>query len=190
MKKIFFSLFLILLAVGLTAGSANAWFSAQANFSLGIITTAKVDITSSGEDGRKCITDPFHIKDLIPGRPTRWTRGSIFNETGSTPVRLFMYAQDVKGKCDHINLQIFTGKLDGDDNFNDPKNIYDGRLVDFDAKHKVEITGPGRIYEHTLSNGESAIIQQRAQLGADADENDQGQSCTWEEVFYAETPLN
>jgi len=132
------------------------------------------------------IDKPLNVSNLVPTQWTDWARAEIYNEDYSTKVRVFMYLENTDGLlCDETNLQVTTGVL-GSDLTERGTDIYMGPLLDLDGEsNKIEVTGFGLDY---LVPASKMAIQQKAQIDNNASNDVQGESCTWNEVFVAETP--
>ena len=192
MKRIILSLVTILAAVAMVAGATRAVFSATDSFIGNTISTATVRIDARSETGNNParLPKPLNVAGLVPTQWTNWARGVVFNQADSTPVRLYMYLDNISGvACGKTNIQVYTGHAaDGADSergiilMNAVLGTYSG------AGNRIEITGPGKIFNPTIGTNTSAVLQQRAQLDGTADNFYEGTSCTWDEVFVAETP--
>ena len=181
------SLVTIFAAVAVVAGATRAVFSASSSFTGNTIATAIVHISAISEpQGR--LPKPLNAVGLVPGGYTGYARGVIFNQADSTNVKLYMYLDNINGvACPKTNIQVWTGNTaSGADSergywlMNSSLEAYSG------SGKRVEITG--KVFNPTIGPNNSAVIQQRAQLDPLADNGYQGKSCTWDEVFVAETP--
>jgi hypothetical protein len=171
----------------LVVGTARAVFNDSSVFGSNTITTAKVEIDTRSEPmGR--LPKPLNVSGLVPTQWTNWARGIVFNTANSTNIRLYMYLDNINGTaCDKTNLQVYTGHAN---NGNDSERgwvLMNGLLSSYSgAGNRVEITG--KVFNPTMPTNNSAVLQQRAQLDGTAGDIYQGTSCTWDEVFVAETP--
>lgn len=188
MKKIIVSAFTIFAVVAMVAGATQAVFSDTSSFDGNTIATATVDIDAKSEQKQADLPKPLVVSRLIPGEWTGWARGVVFNKPSSTPVKVFMYVDNVSGDaCSKTNLTVYTGHAANGAASERSHKIYDGPLNGLKGNSKRrEVTG--RIGD-LLGVNNSAVIQQRAQLDESAGNNLQHTSCTWNEVFVAETPV-
>ncbi len=183
MKKLLVS-FLVTgsLILSVTLGSL-AVFSESEEILGNTVSAATVDIDlrslNSGE-----ISKPLNVSGLIPGQWTDWGRAVIYNKINSTDVKVFFYVKDVTGDaCPKVNLQVTTGHAGGNERAFD---VYNGPINGVKGPgSRVEITG--YIFP-LLAPNISAVVQQHAQLDGSAGNSYMGTSCTWTEVFVAETP--
>lgn len=168
--------------------SALAVFSDTETIENNTVATATVDIDlralGSGE-----IDKPFDVEGLVPGAYSDWGRVEVYNTIPSTDVRVFFFVKDVTGAaCPKINLDLRTGHA-GSDAGERALTVYSGALNGVKgAGNRVEITGPGMIFNPVLHANWTAVVQQRAQLDTSAGNAYQNTACTWTEVFVAETP--
>lgn len=189
MKKIIVSLFTIFAVVAAVSGATFAVFSDTDSFVGNTISTATVNISALSEP-KGLLPKPINVSGLVPGQSTGWARGVIFNKADSTDVRLYMHVANVSGAaCGKTNLKVYTGHAhDGAD---DERSVvlYNGVLSGLQGPaNRREITG--HIFDPIIKPNNSAVIQQRAQLDSTAGNGYQGTSCTWDEVFTAETLTN
>ena len=179
MRRIVLSLFMVI-AVGLfTIGATQAVFSDTGYIVGNTIASGSVDLTVHNFSGNK----PIDTQALAPGEFTPWGRAELFN-TGNLPVRVYMYVDQLEGNaCGAVNLEVATGHAGGNET---ERNVYNGSLNGLLGEgNMVEVTGipPFDILNPNITQ----VIQQRAQLSLDADNEVQGESCTWREVFVAES---
>ncbi|MGI5826720.1 MAG: hypothetical protein ACOX50_04895 [Patescibacteria group bacterium] len=179
MRKVAFSLFMAAMAGLLTIGATQAVFS-DTGFIVGnTIASGSVDLTVHNFSGNK----PINSQLLVPGEFTEWGRAELFN-TGNLPVKVYMYVDELSGNaCGFTNLQVATGFAGGNEM---ERDIYNGPLDELiGEENRVEVTGipPFDVLDPNITQ----VIQQRAQLVPEADNSAQGESCTWREVFVAES---
>jgi hypothetical protein len=166
----------------LAIGATRAIFSDTEAIEGNTVSTATIDIDlralSSG-----IIPKPLNVNGLLPGNYTDWARAEIFNTSESSEARLYAYIDDLEGSaCPDINLIMTTGNAGSNEM---EFSVYDGPLT--------SLVGPGNRQEitgyvfPTLMPNITSVIQQRAQLDPEADNEAQGESCTWTEYFVAET---
>lgn len=182
-------LLIILLAVlfiGLFAGVTYSIFSDTESINNNVIEAGEVDIVLQALTSG-VIDKPLDVSNLIPTQWTDYARAEIYNEDYSSDVRVFMYIDNVVGDlCDYTNLQVTTGAI-GTDVSERGNDVFDGALLDLEGTtNKVEVTGYVATY---LSPLETIAIQQRAQIDESAGNDMQAETCTWDEVFVAETPV-
>lgn len=188
MKKLALSALTVAATVAMAAGATRAVFTDSDSFTGNTISTATVSIDARNEPAGN-LPKPLNVSGLVPGEWTGWARGVVFNEATSTDVRLFMYVTNVSGvACDKVNLDVYTGHAAGGAASERSMLLHTGALSSFDdPSERVEITGSGRVFDPTIPSNTSAVIQQQAQLDASAGDSYQNTSCTWDEVFVAET---
>lgn len=185
MKKALLSFSVIVSMVAAVAGITYAVFSDSDTIEGHTVSTAHVNISAVGEAGSESAPKPIDADGLLPGEMTDWYRGAVHNEVDSSDVRLYMYAENLSGAaCDKINLEVTTGHAGGDEH---QYEVYNGTLSGLvGSGNRVEITG--YVFDPTIPAHTSAVLQQRAELDSSADNTYQNTSCTWDEVFVAETP--
>ncbi|NCT55627.1 hypothetical protein GW755_02150 [bacterium] len=173
---------IVLLGVGYT----YSVFSDTERIDNNTLSSATVDITLQALTSG-IIEKPVNVSNLVPTQWTDWARAEIYNEDYSTSVRVFMYLENTSGLlCDEVNLQVTTGVL-GTNTAERGTDIYLGPIVDLEGvSNKVEVTSYVSQY---LGITETMAIQQRAQIDENATNDVQGETCTWDEVFVAETPV-
>ncbi|HBP01309.1 MAG: hypothetical protein UY41_C0046G0014 [Candidatus Moranbacteria bacterium GW2011_GWE1_49_15] len=191
MKNIFKSLFVIVAVAAVAGGATYAIFSDTSSFAGNTISTATVDIDARNEPSG-LLPKPLNVSGIVPGEFTDWARGIVFNTANSTDIRLFMYVTNVTGAaCNKTNLEVYTGNADPGNTDNERDfQLYNGVISGLaGVGNRVEITGPeaGKVYNPTMPTNHSAVIQQRAQLDPSAGNSYQNTSCTWDEIFVAET---
>jgi hypothetical protein len=100
---------------------------------------------------------------------------------------MYMHVDNVTGAaCDKINLQVTTGHA-GSDAGERARDVHNAALLNIQgAGNRVEVTGIPPFA--TIGPNWTQVIQQRAQLDTSADDTYQNKTCTWDEVFVAETP--
>lgn len=182
MKRILLSSMLVVGIISLTVGATRAVFSATDVLAGNTVSTAHVEIDAKGESNASTLAKPFNETNLLPGVWTQWRRAAIENKS-TVPVRLYMYVNTLTGTCDKTVLKVTTGHAGGDER---ARVVYNGWLTDLDgAGHRIELTGNPPFT--SIPAGWSQVIQQQAQLHDSADDNYQNTTCTWTEVFVAET---
>ena len=186
MKQVILSLVTILSVAGMVAGATTAVFSDTHSILGNTVGTAKVvfDIRAlnSGQ-----ISKPLNVTGLVPTQWTGWGRAELYNHSDSTAVRMYMHVDNVTGAaCDKINLQVTTGHA-GSDAGERARDVHNAALLNIQgAGNRVEVTGIPPFA--TIGPNWTQVIQQRAQLDTSADDTYQNKTCTWDEVFVAETP--
>lgn len=192
MRRILLSLLTIFTTTAMMAGASQAVFSDTDTFEGNNITTATVNIDARSE-AHGLLPKPLIASGLIPGEYTDWARGVVYNEAGSTNVRVYMYVANRTGTaCDKTNIEVYTGYAESAANVNLERDyqLYSGPLSGLAGEgKKVEITGFVFKSPNWLPANTSAVIQQRAQLDGTAGDGLQGATCTWDEVFVAQTPI-
>lgn len=184
MKRLFTSLMVVsALLTSMTAGSL-AVFSESESILGNSIATGVVDIDlralSSGE-----IEKPISADHLVPGDWTDWARAEVYNTAGSEEVRVYFYVENRSGECGKTNLELYTGYAGGDEM---AFELYSGYLSGVAGPaNRVEVTGP---VWTTLEPNITAVVHQRAGLDESAGNGYMGTTCTWDEVFVAETVAN
>lgn len=187
MKKIISGVSVIAAVVAITSMATYAVFSATSSINGNTVGTANIVFTAQGEANGTTVAKPLTASNLVPGQYTSWARGTLYNHIESSiPVKAYMYVDNVVGgACDKINLRVTTG-FAGSDATERARNIYNGALSGITgAGNRVETTGIPPFA--TIGPNISQVIQQQAQLDPSADSSDMGQSCTWDEVFVAES---
>lgn len=183
--RILASFLTIVSMVAIVAGATAAVFNDTAAFEGNTISTATVNIDARSEPNGN-LPKPLSVSGLVPGEWTDWARGIVYNEADSSDVKVFMYVDNVTGPaCGAVNLKVTTGHA-GTDEGERAIIVYEGALDDLTEANRVEITGTGKIFDPTIAPNTSAVIQQQAQIAEDAENDNQG-SCTWDEIFVAET---
>lgn len=155
------------------------------------ISTAFVDIDARAEANSSTLPKPINELGLVPGEWTQWYRGVVFNKAESTNVRVYMYLNNVVGTaCSKTNLVVTTGHA-GSDVGERVNVLFNGNLSALTGTgNRVELTGYSNFpAPNYLPANNSLVIQQQAQLDISADNAQAGSSCTWDEVFVAETPV-
>lgn len=187
MKRIILGLFTILSTAALVAGSTRAVFSASDSFVGNTIATAVVHISALSEP-MGLWPKPLNASGLVPGAYTNYARGVVFNQSDSTNVKLYMYLDNINGvACPKTNIQVWTGNAAGGADSERGYLLMNSSLASYAGSgNRVQITG--YVFNPTIPPNNSAVIQQRAQLDPSATNGYQGTSCTWNEVFVAETP--
>ena len=185
MKKILLSL-LTIVAVGASVSAATqAIFSDTGEIAGNTISTARVNIDIRGLASGE-IPKPFDVVGLVPGQWTDWARAEIYNESDSTTVKYYMYVDNVTGgACAKTNLRVTTGHAGSDVNER-ARDVYNGLINALaGVGNRVEVTGSPP-FATVLPNW-TQVIQQRAQLDDSAGNAYQNTSCTWDEIFVAES---
>lgn len=192
MRRIVLSGLLVVATVVMVAGVTKAVFSDDDKFTGNTVSTATVRIDARSETGSNPVRlpKPLVVSGLVPTQWTSWARGVVYNEAGSTPVKVYMYVENLSGAaCNKVNLQVYTGHAASGADSERSIVLYNGALNAFvGSANRIEMTGAGKIFNPTLPVNTSLVMQQKAQLDGSADNAYQGTSCTWDEVFVAETP--
>ena len=171
-------------------GATLAVFSEEGRVNGNSFSTATVNIDLRGLSSG-AISKPMALTGMIPGAWSGWGRVEVYNESNSTPVKVFFYVENVSGvACDKVNLKLNTGHaLGGDIASETAIALYNGFLSGVTGtSNRVEVTGPGTIFNPTLGVNMTAVVRQQVQLDNSADNSYQNTTCTWDEVFVAETP--
>jgi predicted ribosomally synthesized peptide with SipW-like signal peptide len=178
--------FLVILTVAVVAtGSTYSFFSATDTIADNTITTATVTFSVEGEANETTLAKPISATNLFPGSYTQWARAALQNDS-LFPLRYYMYVTNPVGDaCDEVNLTVATG-IEGSDASERTANIYLGNLLDLVGEENRELVSNVPPFDPAPA-GSTQIIQQRAQLDSDAGNDTQNQSCTWDEVFVAES---
>lgn len=188
MRRITVSIVIILALIVSVGGATLAVFTQSRSILGNTVSTARIDMDlralSSGQ-----IVKPINVSGLVPGSWTGWGRAEIYNTALSTPIKVYFYVDNVVGDaCSKINFRLTTGHA-GSDAGERGIDVYNGLISGVTGSgQRVEITGAGKIFNPTLPVNTTAVIQQRAQLDSSADNTYQNTTCTWDEIFIAETP--
>ncbi len=196
MKKIALSLVTIFAVVAMVAGATRAVFSDQATIPGNTISTATIDLVAGGEARPGVLPKPLNASLLVPGQWTDWGRGILRNNTQPNPpdwdnqyppfLDVYMYVeitQNERGVCDKVNLKVTTGHADYNER---DVSVYNGPLLNLTTE-RVKVNNAGSPFPGGIPRGWSQVIQQQAQLANTAGDEYQGKTCTWNEVFVAET---
>lgn len=177
----------ILGAIALISGGTYSFFSATDTVTGNTITTATINFSADGEASETTLAKPINATNLFPGGYSPWARAAL--ENGSTfPLRYFMYVTNVSGDaCDKVNLTVATG-VEGSDESERTANVYLGKLTDLVGESNRELISNIPPFDPAPS-GSTQIIQQRAQLDESASNEYQGEGCSWDEVFVAESTI-
>lgn len=188
MKNILKSLSVIVAVIAVAAGATHAVFSDTDSFEGNTISTATVNIDARNEPMGN-LPKPLNVSGLVPGEWTGWARGIVYNESNSTDVKVYMHVSNVSGvACNKINLTVYTGHAASGAASERSMLLYNGALGGLEgSSSRVEITGSGKVFNPSMPANRSAVIQQKAQLDSSADNLYQNTSCTWDEVFVAES---
>lgn len=183
MSNVVKSLVIILAAVSISGGATYSFFSATDSIEGNTISTATVEIDAKGESREGVMAKPLSTSNLVPGMYTEWARGAVWNKS-SVPVRLYLYVDNLEGSaCPLTNLTVTTGHAGGDER---AREVYRGALMGIAGSvERVEVTGNPPF--ETVPADWTQVVQQRAQLDESADNGVQNQSCTWDEIFVAES---
>lgn len=189
MKRLLLSAALIFGVAASVAFSTRAVFSDTDSFNGNTIATATVEIEARPEASATTpLVKPITASGLVPAEWTDWYRGVIYNTSNSTNVRVYMYLDAVTGvACSGTNLTVTTGHA-GSDASERATTIYNGSLAGLTgAANRRELTGYVFTSPNYLPTNTSLVVQQQAQLDPSADNSYQGTSCTWNEIFVAES---
>lgn len=190
MKRLLLSLLVVGAVVTATAAGTQAVFTDSDNIAGNTVSTATVEIDARGESRGGIMAKPIVATGLIPGEYTSWARGVVYNKANSTNVRVYMYVDNLTGDCGKINLRVTTGHANDGDPSERAHDIYKGALTGLvGAGNRKEVTGYIFNAPTYLPANTSAVLQQQAQLDPTAGNGYQGTTCTWNEVFVAETPV-
>ncbi len=186
MRKIFFSVFILIALVVEVSQATKAVFSDTGEVKGNTISAATVNIDFRSEP-KGLLPKPLNVSGLVPTQFTGWARGVVYNAANSTPVKVYMYVENISGgACDKTRIEVYTGHAADGASSERGYLLYGGALNGLaGSEHRVEVTG--HVF-NLLNTNTSAVIQQRAQLDGSADNSYQNKSCTWDEVFVAETP--
>jgi len=188
MKKIVASILVILSLMVSVGGATMAVFTQSKSVLGSTVSTARIDIDiralSSGQ-----ISKPLNVAGLVPGQWTGWGRAEVYNSSISTPIRLFFYVDNLNGAaCNKVNFNLTTGHA-GSDASERSIALYNGAINSVaGVANRLEITGLGKVFNPSLPVNTTSVVQQKAQLDSSADDSYQNTSCTWDEIFVAETP--
>jgi hypothetical protein len=184
MTRIAVSLFTMFAMVALVAGATYAVFRDRDTIPGHRISTARVhvNIDAVGEARAGVAAKPLLAENIPVGQWSDWFRGAIHNRPDSGNVRLFMHVANVRGEaCDRTRLHVTTGHAGthaGERQF----DVYRGSLLGIRGEaNRREITGHVFTAPRFLPSNTTAVIQQRAQIT-----RGEG-TCTWDEVFTAES---
>lgn len=191
MKRIAISLLVIgMLATSVTQATF-AVFSDSSQILGNTLSTAQVNIDARAEESSSTLPKPIAAVGLVPGEWSEWYRGIVFNQADSTNVRVFLHLNNVTGgACGKTNLMVTTGQA-GSEIGERTHVIFNGNVAELaGSENRRELTGytnfPAPEY---LPANWSLVVQQQAQLDVTADNAQANTSCTWDEVFVAETPV-
>lgn len=189
MSRILASMLVIVSVIGAVGGTTLAVFSDTASILGNTVSTAQVNIDARPEANETTEEKPVVATGLVPGEWSDWYRMVVFNESNSTNVRAYMYVTNVVGAaCSKINLKVTTGHA-GSDAGERANVIYNSVLSGIDTPNeRIELTGFVFTAPNWLPSNTSLVVQQQAQLDSSADNAQANSSCTWDEVFVAETP--
>lgn len=179
------SLVVIVGVAAVVSGGTYSFFSATDTISDNMITTASISFSAEGEANGTTLAKPINASGLFPGGFSPWARAALQNDS-TFPLRYFMYVTNVVGEaCDEVNLTVATG-VEGSDASERTANVYLGNLMDLVGEANRELVSNVPPFDPAPA-GSTQIIQQRAQLDTDANNDVQNESCTWDEVFIAES---
>ncbi len=181
------SLTVIVGVAALVSGGTYSFFSATDTVTDNTITTASIVFSATGEANETTLAKPINASDLFPGSFSPWARAALENGS-SFPLRYYMYVENLEGDaCDKVNLTVATG-VEGSDASERTANVYLGALTDLVGEANRELVSNIPPFDPAPA-GSTQIIQQRAQLDPSATNDEQGQSCSWDEVFVAESTV-
>lgn len=185
MKKLVLSALTVLATGAMAVGATRAVFTAQDTIAGNTIATATILLDAKGETNGTTLAKPIASTGLVPGALTAWARGALHNQS-SVPVRAYMYVTNVTGDaCDKVVLQVTTGHA-GSDASERTRTVYHNWLMSMDdPSERVEVTGTPPFA--SIGANITQVIQQQAQLHESADNSYINKTCTWDEVFVAET---
>lgn len=164
----------------MVVSSSKAVFSATSDITSNIATSGTVSLLAHNFTGNKPIGTIATY--LAPGQSTPDGRAELYN-TGNLPVKLYMYLDGVTGTCDKTWLTVQTGYAGG----NETQRTVTSQLIPSltGSSNRVEVTGNPPFA--TLGPNISQVIHQYASLDSSADNSYMGTSCSWTEVFVAES---
>jgi predicted ribosomally synthesized peptide with SipW-like signal peptide len=177
MKKIILGVIAIALTVGGVSGAAYALFSDTKVIGANTIQSGTVTLDIVG-----LVNKPINATNMAPGNWTLDGKAGLYN-TGSLPVRLYMYVDHVVGAaCPKTNLRMKTGPAGGDEF---ARTIFYEQLVNITgAGNRREVTGSPP-FAILLPNW-TQVVHQQAELDISADNTYKNTGCTWDEYFVAE----
>lgn len=186
MKKILISIALIASLMVSSVSATFAVFSDEGKILGNSFSTAQVNIDLRGLTSG-AVHKPMSLTGMIPGAWSDWGRVEVYNESNSTDVKVYFYVENVSGAaCNKVNLKLATGHASGNES---QFVLYNGALSGIkNAGNRVEITGPGKVFDPTLPANWTAVVTQKVQLDSSAGNAYMNTMCTWDEVFVAETP--
>ena len=179
LKRIAISGGTIVGTLALVAGVSGALFTDTDTIPGNSIAVGTVDITVHNFSGNK----PINTDNMAPGDWTPDGRAEVYN-VGTLPVKIYMHvANKSGGACPKTNLKLSTGHAGPNET---ERVIYNGSLNALNgAGNRVEVTGSPPFA--TLLANWSQVVHQEAQLDLSAGNAYQGTTCTWDEVFTAES---
>jgi len=186
MRKVLVSLVMISALLVSSIGSTMAVWTHKEEILGNTITTGQIEIVLQGLTSGE-IDKPLNITGLFPGEWSKWGRVEVKNAVNSTPVKVYFYVENVVGDaCSKVNIELKMDQV-GQDQHNQQQHehsLYSGLLsnVTGDVK-RVELTGD----HSTLDVNHLLALKQKVQLDNSADDTFQNKTCTWTEVFKAET---
>ncbi|HAV11559.1 MAG TPA: hypothetical protein DCX32_03370 [Candidatus Moranbacteria bacterium] len=184
MKNILKSFSIIVAIAAVAGGITYAIFSDTDTITGNTVGTATVELDAKGEAASGIVSKPIVATNLVPGEYTDDFRGALHNQS-TVDVKLYMYLDNVVGDaCDKINLTMTTGHAGGDEYARTILNNVALSSIDTPAE-RVEITGVPPF--ETAGPNITQVVRERAQLDPSADNTYQNKTCTWDEVFVAES---
>lgn len=127
---------------------------------------------------------PIVVEDVIPEDESDWGYVELLQNIYS-PSKFYMYITETDGNvCSSVNIVIQSS-----DNENGPwETLYDGELEKIRGNNdRVELYSSDIESESTSSAQQDSIyIRQKVMFSADADKNDAGKECLWDEIFRSE----
>lgn len=189
MSRVFASMLTIVAIIGAVGGATMAVFSDTASILGNTVSTGQVNIDARPEENETTAEKPVIAEGLVPGEWSDWYRMVVYNEADSTNVRAYMYVTNLEGDaCNKVNLKVTTGNA-ADDASERQFVIYNSLLTNISTPNaRIELTGYVFTNPTYLPANTSLVVQQQAQLDPSADNSNANASCTWDEVFVAETP--
>ena len=184
MKNIAKSLVIVVAVAAVASVATWAVFSFTDSITGNTVGTATVLLDAKGEAATGIVSKPIVASNLVPGQYTDYFRGALWNKS-TVAVKLYMYLDNVTGAaCDKINLTMTTGHAGGDEYAR--TILSDVPLANVTgAGYRVEITGVPPFA--TCGAGITQVVREKAQLDASAGNSYQNKTCTWDEVFVAES---
>lgn len=192
--RVLLSAGVITFMIAAVVGATYAVWSAEATVENNTIAAATVTLALRGSENSETLLKPIagpSTENMLPGDQTDWFHTTVEN-TGSTAGRVYMYIDNLQGSggiCANTNLEVqIKCDLEGTCP-NEPWAVYDGPVNGIDSVgERIELTGAhgSSVFNPSLPVEWAVVVEQQAELGVDAPNTAQGQTCTWDEVFVLE----